>query len=60
MIVAWRRALSSPLEEEEIDWPPGWRLPSAGDSVHLSGNRGGFVESIDFDIGRQAIRVNIR
>lgn len=60
VVVVWRRSLSSQRQEREVDWPAGWRLPQAGDSIRLADGEGGFVEYIDFDLERRAMRVNVR
>jgi hypothetical protein len=60
VILVRRRALGTSPEETDISWPPYWRLPSAGDMIHLSTTEGGYIEAVDFDLGRNAVRLLLR
>ena len=44
----WRRGLSQAPSRTVIDWPAEWRLPAAGEAIHLSKEFGGFVEYVDW------------
>jgi hypothetical protein len=54
------RAFSDAAQEQEIDWPAEWRLPLAGEAIHLSKTFGGFVEYVDFLVAEKQIVVHIR
>ena len=59
--VVWKRGLGAAAREErEVLWPSGWRLPAAGDAVHLAEGEGGWVEYVDWDVGAGVMRVMIR
>lgn len=60
MTLVRRRALGTPPDETELSWPPYWRIPNSGDLVHLSNTEGGFIEAVDFDLGRNAVRLLLR
>lgn len=60
VILTRRGGFGSVADDHEVMWPPGWRLPAAGESVHLSAEFGGFVEYVDWDIAARAVRVFLR
>lgn len=48
------------IDEQEIEWPVAWRLPQAGDAIHLSKTFGGFVEYVDFWPGEGRVVIHLR
>lgn len=48
------------IDEQEIAWPIDWRLPQAGDAIHLSKTFGGFVEYVDFWPGESRVVAHLR
>jgi len=54
------RAFGDDAKEEQIIWPAEWRLPLAGEAIHLSKEFGGFVEYVDFLVAEKQIVVNLR
>jgi hypothetical protein len=60
VVVAQRRGLSQAPVEHEIAWPAHWRLPVAGESIHVSREFGGFIEYVDWLVDERTVKINIR
>ena len=60
VILVHRRSLGGTSDEVGMMWPVGWRLPQAGDAVHLKNDLGGFVEYVDMWPTTGRVRVYLR
>jgi hypothetical protein len=60
VMLRFKTAMSTKSEEQEASWPTGWRIPQAGDAVHLRNDYGGFVQYVDFDLGHGRIVIHLK
>lgn len=51
------RALGKEGVAEMVTWPPGWRLPSVGETVVLGPGHGGIAKIIEWDLDAGLVRI---
>lgn len=59
VLVMGGRAFADPASEREVEWPANWRLPQAGEAIHLSKTFGGFVQFVDWIVDERVVRIKL-
>ncbi len=60
VVLTRKQAFGDPLSELEIDWPPEWRLPQAGEAIHVSKDVAGFVEWVTWNVEKKQVEIRLR